>query len=97
MSWLGTSLNKLDKRSLTKQRKDLQIVFQDPLASLDPRMTISASIQEPLKTFRPDLTSEERRQKVAECGTGWLEQFMINRYPHELSGGQINVSALPAR
>ncbi len=46
-------------------RKDLQIVFQDPLASLNPRMTIAASIAEPLRTFQPGLTSRERKLEVA--------------------------------
>ena len=89
VTWLGAPLNKLAKRELTKRRKDLQIVFQDPLASLDPRMTISASIQEPLKTFRPDLTSGERRKTVEQMMERvGLDLNMINRYPHELSGGQ---------
>lgn len=89
VAWLGTDLNTLKKRELTKHRKDLQIVFQDPLASLDPRMTISASIQEPLKTFHPELTASERRQRVEEMMERvGLDLSMINRYPHELSGGQ---------
>ena len=89
VSWLGTNLTSLDKRQMIKARKDLQIVFQDPLASLDPRMTISASIAEPLKTFRPDLTSRERREEVAAMmDRVGLAASMYNRYPHELSGGQ---------
>ena len=89
VTWLGAPLTRLAKRELTKRRKDLQIVFQDPLASLDPRMTISASIQEPLRTFRPDLTSGERRKTVEKMMERvGLDLNMINRYPHELSGGQ---------
>ena len=89
VSWLGAPLNGLSKRALTKHRKDLQIVFQDPLASLDPRMTISASIQEPLRTFQPHLTGPERVKKVEEMMERvGLDHRMINRYPHELSGGQ---------
>ncbi|MGV6804190.1 MAG: oligopeptide/dipeptide ABC transporter ATP-binding protein, partial [Ruegeria sp.] len=77
------------RAELNKYRKDLQIVFQDPLASLDPRMTISASIAEPLKTYRPDLTERERKQMVADMMERvGLNANMINRYPHELSGGQ---------
>jgi len=89
VSWLGTPLTELDRKRLQKERKDLQIVFQDPLASLDPRMTISASIAEPLKTYRPDLTARERREEVAAMMERvGLERHMLNRYPHELSGGQ---------
>ncbi|MEM8731813.1 MAG: dipeptide ABC transporter ATP-binding protein [Pseudomonadota bacterium] len=89
VSWLGTPLTDLDKSALKAERKDLQIVFQDPLASLDPRMTISASIAEPLKTFRPDMTARERRAAVAEMMVRvGLDSAMQNRYPHEMSGGQ---------
>ncbi|WP_209507495.1 MULTISPECIES: ABC transporter ATP-binding protein [unclassified Ruegeria] len=89
VSWLGHPIVGLKRSELNKYRKDLQIVFQDPLASLDPRMTISASIAEPLKTYRPDLTDRERKQMVAAMMERvGLQANMINRYPHELSGGQ---------
>ncbi len=89
VSWLGQTISGLSRRALNKHRKDLQIVFQDPLASLDPRMTIEASIAEPLRTYHPEMTARERRQAVAAMMEKvGLEQNMINRYPHELSGGQ---------
>ncbi len=89
VAWLGRDLVTAGKNELKKHRKDLQIVFQDPLASLDPRMTISDSIAEPLKTFRPELTNRERKKHVEEMMERvGLDQNMINRYPHELSGGQ---------
>ncbi len=89
VAWLGKPLEKLRHKALIPFRKDMQIVFQDPLASLDPRMTISASIAEPLKTFQPGLTSRQRKLKVAEMMERvGLEARLINRYPHELSGGQ---------
>lgn len=89
VSWLGSSFTDLDKRALTKSRKDMQLVFQDPLASLDPRMTISDSIAEPLKTFRPELSKSQRKDEVlAMMDRVGLERGMFNRYPHELSGGQ---------
>ncbi|MDG1736387.1 MAG: ABC transporter ATP-binding protein [Paracoccaceae bacterium] len=89
VSWLGHDLVSMHRNELKNYRKDLQIVFQDPLASLDPRMTISASISEPLKTFRPELSARERKHLVAEMMERvGLDQIMINRYPHELSGGQ---------
>ncbi|MGV6848749.1 MAG: ABC transporter ATP-binding protein [Marinibacterium sp.] len=89
VSWLGRDLTAAGKRELTAHRRDLQIVFQDPLASLDPRMTIAASIAEPLKTFQPGLSAAARRDKVAAMmDRVGLDRGMINRYPHELSGGQ---------
>ena len=89
VSWLGTNLTTLDKRAMIEARKDLQIVFQDPFASLDPRMTIADSIAEPLRTFRKDLTDRERKDTVkGMMQTVGLEPVMLNRYPHELSGGQ---------
>lgn len=87
--WMGNCLTSFDKKTLTKARKDLQIVFQDPFASLDPRMKVADSIAEPLLTFRPELTARERRDVVASMMERvGLEHAMINRYPHELSGGQ---------
>ncbi len=89
VSWLGNPIVGLKRAELNKYRKDLQIVFQDPLASLDPRMTISTSIAEPLKTYRPDLTERERKAQVTQMMERvGLDAAMINRYPHELSGGQ---------
>jgi peptide/nickel transport system ATP-binding protein len=74
---------------MRKLREDFQIVFQDPLASLDPRMPIGVSIAEPLKTLEPGLSREQLREKVrmAMQRVG-LDAAWINRYPHELSGGQ---------
>ena len=89
VTWLGTDLVGMSAAALKPRRKDLQIVFQDPMASLDPRMTISASIAEPLKTFRPELNASERKMAVAEMMERvGLDARMVNRYPHELSGGQ---------
>ena len=89
VAWLGKPLTGLKKSEMIPYRKDLQIVFQDPLASLNPRMTIAASIMEPLRVFQPGLTSKQRKLAVAEMMEKVdLDQRMINRYPHELSGGQ---------
>jgi oligopeptide transport system ATP-binding protein len=67
----------------------MQIVFQDPLASLSPRMTVGAIIAEPLITHEPGLGRAEVTARVAEmlAKTG-LSPQMVNRYPHEFSGGQ---------
>ncbi|MGI1662527.1 dipeptide ABC transporter ATP-binding protein [Palleronia sp. KMU-117] len=89
VTWLGREIANLPRRQMVPHRKDLQIVFQDPLASLNPRMTISESIAEPLRVFQPGLSSRDRKLRVAEMMEKvGLDQRMINRYPHELSGGQ---------
>jgi oligopeptide/dipeptide ABC transporter ATP-binding protein len=86
---LGRDITHADQANLRAARRDLQIVFQDPLASLDPRMTIGDSIGEPLKVFKPAMTRDDRQIAVA----AYMERVglvpsLINRYPHELSGGQ---------
>lgn len=89
VSWLGRDLAGLNKKALNDARKDMQIVFQDPLASLNPRMTIADSIAEPLHTFRSELSRRARRELVhSMLQRVGLEPLMANRYPHELSGGQ---------
>lgn len=89
VSWLGSDLIGMDADQMKKARQDLQIVFQDPMASLNPSMTIGSSIMEPLRIFAPELSREERRARVeAIMDRVGLSKSMINRYPHELSGGQ---------
>jgi oligopeptide transport system ATP-binding protein len=87
--WLGDDLGALDAEALRRHRRAMQIVFQDPLASLDPRMTIGDIIAEPLLTHEPGLGSAEVKARVKDmlAETG-LSAQMINRYPHEFSGGQ---------
>ena len=89
VAWLGKDIAKAGRKEMDGLRDDLQIVFQDPLASLDPRMSIGASIAEPLQVHQPNLSRKERDQKVREIMPRvGLDPAMINRYPHELSGGQ---------
>jgi len=87
--WLGRDLDAATESDLRALREDFQIVFQDPLASLDPRMPIGQSIGEPLKALEPSLSRETVRGKVrAAMARVGLDPAWINRYPHELSGGQ---------
>jgi oligopeptide transport system ATP-binding protein len=87
--WMGTDLNSLPGEEMRKRRKDLQIIFQDPQASLNPRMTVGEIVADPLKTLMPELNREQRRQRVMEIMEAvGLQPEMINRYPHEFSGGQ---------
>ena len=89
VSFLGRQLLPSDQDALKRARRDLQFVFQDPLASLDPRMNIGSSIAEPLRNFEPHLDREGRETRVREImGRVGLDPSLINRYPHELSGGQ---------
>ena len=85
----GVDLLTLDKAGLRATREHLQIIFQDPLASLDPRMSVAEIIAEPLREFRPQLTRAERRERVlAIVGRVGLLPEHLQRYPHEFSGGQ---------
>jgi len=86
---MGRDITHAAREAMRKARKDLQIVFQDPLASLDPRVTIGDSIAEPLQVFRRDLSRAQRDAEVAAMmARVELDPSLINRYPHELSGGQ---------
>jgi len=87
--WQGEDLTVLEEEQLRQKRKELQIVFQDPIASLNPRMTAGDIIAEPLWTFYPNMARlqvEERTRGMMKV-VGLLPN-QINRYPHEFSGGQ---------
>ncbi|MDJ0921819.1 MAG: ABC transporter ATP-binding protein [Henriciella sp.] len=89
VAWMGRDISQADRKTMNALRDDLQIVFQDPMASLDPRMTIGNSIAEPLTVHAAHLSKTEREAKVAEIMPRvGLDPALINRYPHELSGGQ---------
>lgn len=87
--WAGEDVSKLAGKALRGKRKHLQMVFQDPFASLNPKMKIVDTVGEGLRVHQPDLSKEERRVKVAEtlqlCGLG---EEVLDRYPHQFSGGQ---------
>ncbi|MGZ8901294.1 MAG: ABC transporter ATP-binding protein [Limisphaerales bacterium] len=89
VSFGGTDLLKLGREELRAKRRELQIVFQDPFSSLNPRMTVGQIIGEALEIHRLGEKGEARRRRIAEL----LEQVGLNdghasRYPHEFSGGQ---------
>jgi oligopeptide transport system ATP-binding protein len=85
----GLDLLKCPPAVMRAQRRNLQIIFQDPLASLNPRMTVGDAIAEPLLIFEPELTAAARRGKVAAMlERVSLTAAMASRYPHEFSGGQ---------
>ena len=87
--WMGKDLTKGSAKDWHAVRKDIQMIFQDPLASLNPRMTIAQIIGEPLRVHRPELPEEEVMKRVRGMMTKvGLREQMINRYPHEFSGGQ---------
>jgi oligopeptide transport system ATP-binding protein len=87
--WLGQDLAKLDDKGMRGMRREMQIIFQDPLASLNPRMTVGEIIAEPLVTFRPEMKAAEVKERVkAMMAKVGLLPNQINRYPHEFSGGQ---------
>ena len=87
--WRGESLLQLSAEQMRLRRRELQMVFQDPQASLNPRMTIGDILAEPLHTFYPRMAAVQVRERVR----GMLKMVgllphVLNRYPHEFSGGQ---------
>jgi oligopeptide transport system ATP-binding protein len=87
--WKGEDLLKMNAATRRRHRQDAQMVFQDPLAALNPRMKVGEIIAEPLITHHPDTPKAEVKKKVAALmeRVGLLPN-QINRYPHEFSGGQ---------
>lgn len=87
--WNQKELNTLSSRAGRKARKSMQMIFQDPFSSLDPRMTLGSIVAEPLKSYIPHSSRQERLTQVKHImfQVG-LDPHMVNRYPHELSGGQ---------
>jgi oligopeptide transport system ATP-binding protein len=87
--WMGQEMTGASSQAWLAVRKDIQMIFQDPLASLDPRMTIAQIIAEPLRTHHAGMADDEvmRRVKAMMSRVGLTAQ-QINRYPHEFSGGQ---------
>ncbi len=89
IEWEGRDVSRLPARRLRPLRRFIQMVFQDPFASLNPRMRIGETVGEGLAIHEPQLSRTERRRRVAEalerCG---LDPDAMDRYPHQFSGGQ---------
>ncbi|MCX7834921.1 MAG: ATP-binding cassette domain-containing protein [bacterium] len=83
------NLLNLDKKSMRPYRRKVQMVFQDPYSSLNPRLTIKQIIEEPLEIHNPDMSESERDDRVAWLlSKVGLRPEQARRYPHEFSGGQ---------
>lgn len=84
----GRDLTKLDGGEMRKMRRHLQMIFQDPYASLNPRMTVGNIVSEPMQIHKL-VPKKERTERVQELlQTVGLNPYFANRYPHEFSGGQ---------
>jgi len=84
----GTELTTLKGESMRKMRRNIQMIFQDPYASLNPRMTVGSIVGEPLEVHNI-LSGKARKERVRELlNIVGLNPYFINRYPHEFSGGQ---------
>ena len=85
----GEDLTQLKGEALRRKRRQMQMIFQDPYASLNPRMTVGNIISEPLEVHNIYRTRAERRERVQELlREVGLNPYFVNRYPHEFSGGQ---------
>ena len=85
----GEDISKLSEAQMRNKRKEMQMIFQDPLASLDPRKTVGQIIEEPLKIHNIISSSKERQKRVLELmETVGLAQRYYSTYPHELDGGR---------
>ena len=88
--WDGRRIDNLAARNFRPLRRELQCIFQDPYACLDPRMTIAESVAEPLRALQPDMTSTARATRaLARISEVGLDARQGSRYPHQLSGGQL--------
>jgi peptide/nickel transport system ATP-binding protein len=85
----GKDLVKLSKNEIRELRKEIQIIFQDPYSSLNPRITVGKAIMEPMQVHKLYKNDKERREKTVEIlNRVGLGEEHFNRYPHEFSGGQ---------
>jgi len=89
IAYVGKRIDGYDSKEMRPLRQEMQIVFQDPYGSLSPRMSVGQIIEEGLIIQNPELSSDERRQRVSKAlDEVGLERYFQDRYPHEFSGGQ---------
>ena len=93
VSYRGTPLSELSAKQMRSLRPKLQIIFQDPYSSLNPRITVGETIAEPLKVHRSSISSSSSSSSITSITKDLMQQVGLNpdwynRYPHELSGGQ---------
>ncbi len=89
MNFMGKEITELTNAELRDMRKDIQIIFQDPYSSLNPRITIGQAIMEPIKVHKLYNNDEERKERVMELLRRVnMKESHFHRYPHEFSGGQ---------
>ncbi len=89
VNFLGQDLTKLGAEPMRKKRRDMQMIFQDPFASLNARMTVGSLIAEPLEIHGLAKQGKEKQERVQELlRIVGLNPYFANRYPHEFSGGQ---------
>ncbi|MGB4742497.1 MAG: ABC transporter ATP-binding protein, partial [Flavobacteriaceae bacterium] len=89
LNYKGKDITNLHKKEMRALRKEIQIIFQDPYASLNPRLTVGEAIMEPMKVHRLFSSDKERKTKTLEIlEKVGLDPSHFDRYPHEFSGGQ---------
>ena len=89
ITYLGQSIHALNRRAMMPYRKKIQVIFQDPFGSLNPRMTIFSIIAEPLDIHFKDWSRSQKEARVADLlRRVGLDPDFMQRYPHQFSGGQ---------
>ncbi len=88
ISWRGQPIGRLSDRQMLPYRREIQMIFQDPFASLNPRMTVGRIVAEPMDIFGLHPSGERKLQVMRLLDMVGLNPRFLNRYPHEFSGGQ---------
>src|SRR5262249_22603388 len=86
--WQGQRIDQLSDGGMRPYRRQMQMIFQDPFASLNPRMTVGAIIAEPMQIFRLHSARQRKLEVLRVLDMVGLNPRFLNRYPHEFSGGQ---------